>query len=60
MLGISAEDRFGEINFLDIFGGLVFDFCRGLFDRDFRHRPAGPRHGENIEITLDHIVQCVP
>ena len=61
---ISVEDLFGGINFEDVFAGLGFDFGGGLFDRLSGRRPAGPRRGQNIEVTheipLERIAQGGP
>ena len=50
--GFSPEDLFGGIDFDDIFGGMEPGFGGGLFDRLFRHRPAGPVRGRDIEIVV--------
>lgn len=52
----SPEDRYGGIDFGDLFGALGFDFGFGgesLFDRFFgRCRRAGPAQGANLEVEL--------
>lgn len=50
--GFSPEDLFAGINFGDIFGGADFGFGRGIFDRFFHRRPAGPPPGANVEMEL--------
>jgi molecular chaperone DnaJ len=54
--GFTDEDLFRHIDFGDLLGGLGFDWGPGpgggLFDRFFGRRPAGPPHGENIEVPL--------
>jgi molecular chaperone DnaJ len=58
----TAEDIFGGIDFGDIFGDMGFGFDiggGGIFDRLFRHRRAGPRRGQDIEVILDVALELI-
>jgi len=57
--GVSPEDLFGGTNFDELFRGAGFDFGGDLFDRFFRRRRGGPARGEDLEATIEVLLEKI-